>query len=59
MMYDSHRNQLNVNSVRIIEVKGPSRTYFKEIDYVYEVLLLSSLKQLLSDEFILGEVCPT
>lgn len=45
---------------KIIQVKGCSGTYFKkEIDYVNKVPLLSSLEQVLSDDFILGEVSTT
>ena len=42
---------------RIVEISGSSQTKFKKkIDYIYEVPLLLSLKQLLSDPFILDEV---
>ena len=42
---------------RIVTTTKKSRPYFKHVwDHVYDVPLLSSLQQLLSDKFILDEV---
>ena len=42
---------------RVVRLAKNSKACFKQLcDYVYEIPLLSSLKQLLSDPFILDEV---
>lgn len=43
---------------RVITTTRNSRPFFRTIwDYVYDIPLLQSLQQLLSDSFILKEVC--